>query len=199
MIGIAINAALRATMLAMLVAVLRAGRDDARYAGKGIGVRFAAFALPASLLVPAVWLRGRPRRRIAGLPDDPYPAAMDDLWLSVLALDLAGNVFDLYDRHTHFDLLPHAHGTGSLTVLAAWLFALPPGGAIAVASVGHALLEAQEYASDVAFGFRNVRGWRDVVGDLGSGAIGSVAYGLAYDRFVRQAGHEAASPLRAGR
>lgn len=195
MIGIVVNLALRASMLAMLAAVVRAGRDDPRYFGKGIGVRFGLVALPSSLLVPVLWLRMRRSRRAAGLSADPYPFWMDDLWISLLALDLAGNVFNLYDRHKHFDLMPHAHGTGALTVVVAWLLRLPPRRAIAVASVLHGLLEAQEYASDKAFGFRNVRGWWDVAGDLSAGAVGSVAYAVAYERLVRRAGREAASPV----
>ena len=195
MIGIVVNVGLRASMLAMLAAVIRAGRDDPRYAGKGIGIRFAAFGLPASLLVPALWLRARRLGPVADPRDDRYPAWMDDVWLSMLTLDLVGNVFDLYDRYTHFDLLPHAHGTGALTVTLAWLLRLPPGSAIALASVLHGLLEAQEYASDKAFGFRNVRGAWDVGGDLGAGAVGAVAYAVAYERLVRGAGREAASPL----
>ncbi|HET9347165.1 MAG TPA: hypothetical protein VFO05_15850 [Candidatus Limnocylindrales bacterium] len=195
MIGIVVNVVLRASMLAMLAAVTRAGRDDPRYVGKGIGVRFGLVAMPSSLLVPALWLRGRGRRRAAGLRPDPYPFWMDDLWISLLALDLAGNVLDLYDRYTHFDLIPHAHGTGALTVTVAWLLRLPPRRAVAVASVLHGLLEVQEYASDKAFGFRNVRGWWDVAGDLSAGAVGSVAYAIAYEHLVRGSGREAASPL----
>jgi hypothetical protein len=195
-VGLVVNVALRAGMLAMLVEVLRAGRQDPRFVGKGIGVRFGLVAMPSSLLVPALWARSSWRRRAAGLPADAYPWSMDDLWLSMLALDLAGNVLDLYDRYTHFDLIPHAHGTGAVTATFAWLFDLPPGRAIALASLGHGLLEAQEYASDKVFAFRNVRGWWDVVGDLSAGAVGSVTYALAYERFVRRAGREAPSPLR---
>ena len=194
--GLVVDIALRVAMLAMLGSVLRAGRHDPRYAGKGIGVRFGLVAMPSSLLVPALWLGGRRLRRAADVPPDPYPAWMDDLWISLLALDLAGNVFDLYDGYKHFDLIPHAHGTGALTVTVAWLLRLPPRRAIAVASVLHGLLEVQEYASDKAFGFRNVRGWWDVVGDLSAGAAGSVAYAVAYERLVRAAGREAPSPLR---
>ena len=196
MIGALVNVALRIGTVAMLAEVLRAGRSDRRFAGKGIGVRFAAVGLPSSLIVPALWLGSRGRRRDAGLPPIPYPTWMDNAWLSMLALDLAGNVFDLYDSYTHFDLVPHAHGTGVVTVVAAWLFDLSPAGAIGVATVGHILLEVQEYASDVAFGFRNVRGQWDTIGDLTAGVVGSVAYAAAYDRLVRRANREPPSLLR---
>lgn len=178
-LGVAVNLGLRAAMLAMVAEVLRAGRDDPRFAGKGIAVRFTLVALPATFFVPAAWL-ARGRRR-------PYPAWTDSLYVSLFALDLAGNVFDLYDTHRHFDLIPHAHGGGAIAVTLASLFDWPLGRAMAASIAGHALLEAQEYASDVAFGLRNVRGWWDVVGDLGAGVVGAVAYVAAYERFVRRA------------
>ena len=185
-LGLVVNVALRAGLLAMLAHVLRAGDRDHRFAAKGIGSRALIVVPTASLLVPLLWLR---RRR------DPYPVWMDDLHLSIFALDLAGNVFDLYDGYKHFDLIPHAHGTGAATVLAAWLLRLPMLSAIGVVTVGHVLLEIQEYASDVVFGYRNVRGTWDVIGDLGAGVVGTAAYSIAYLRLVRDAGREPASPL----
>jgi hypothetical protein len=194
-IGFAVNAGLRVGMLGLLAAVLRAGPTDPRYIGKGIGTRFGLFAMPASTLVPALWLRRRLVASSRPAPPPPYPAWMDSAWLSMLALDLVGNVFDLYDRHTHFDLIPHAHGTGVLTVTVAWLLQVPMTRAIGIATVLHVLLEAQEVASDVVFGYRNVRGVWDEVGDLSAGAVGSLVYAAAYQRFVRDAGREAPSPL----
>lgn len=196
-IGFAVNLTLRTAMVAMLAAVRRAGATDPRYAGKGIGTRFSLFAMPASLLVPALWLRQRVRAIASHAADQPppYPAWMDNAWLSMLALDLVGNVFDLYDRSAHFDLIPHAHGTGVLTVTVAWLLDVPMPRAIAIATVLHVLLEAQEVASDRVFGYRNVRGVWDEVGDLSAGAVGSLVYAAAYQRFVRDAGREPASPL----
>jgi hypothetical protein len=195
-LGWAVNLGLRIGMLAMLADVLRAGPDDHRFVAKGIGPRFAAVGLPASLLLPALWVAadraGAPR--VPG-PRLSYPFWIDNLYLSMLALDLAGNVFDLYDGYEHFDLIPHAHGTGVVTVLAAWLFRLPVSRAVGVASVGHAVLEAQEIASDRAFGFRNVRGAWDSIGDLSAGLVGSLAYAAAYHCWVRKAGREPPSLL----
>jgi hypothetical protein len=182
-----VNVALRAGMLAMVGEVLRAGRDDPRFVGKGIGVRFTAVALPATMLVPSVWWRRR--------HDVPYAAGIDALYVSLFTLDLAGNVFDWYDSYRHFDLIPHAHGGGAVAVLFAWLFRMPASHAIGWSIAGHALLEAQEIASDKAFGLRNVRGWWDVVGDLGAGVVGAVAYAAAYERWVRDAGREPPTPL----
>lgn len=197
-LGPAVNLALRAAMLAMLVEVIRAAPDDHRFAGKGIATRFTAFALPATLVVPALWAgaRWRGRSSLALRPVPPYPWSVDALYVSLFALDLAGNVNDWYDRYFHFDLIPHAHGGGAIAVLFAWLFRWPASKAVAASIAGHALLEAQEYASDVAFGLRNVRGWWDVVGDMGAGVVGAVAYAAAYQRWVRDAGREPESPLR---
>jgi hypothetical protein len=185
--ALAANLALRGSMLAMVAEVLRSGRDDPRFVGKGIGVRFTGIALPATMLVPAVWF-GR-RRSV------PYPASVDALYVSLFALDLAGNVFDWYDTHKHFDLIPHAHGGGAIAVLFAWLFRMPASQAVAWSIAGHVLLEAQEIASDKVFGLRNVRGWWDVAGDLGAGVVGALVYAAAYQRWVRDAGREPASPV----
>lgn len=186
--GLAVNVALRTALLAMLAEVARARPDDHRFAGKGIAVRFTAVALPATLLVPVVWWRRRRRHVPRGLSREPYPVWIDSLYVSLFALDLAGNMFDLYDRYKHFDLIPHAHGGGAIAVTAAWLFRWPASRAAAASIAGHALLEVQEYASDVAFGLRNVRGWWDVGGDLGAGVVGALAYAAAYERWVRPPG-----------
>ncbi|HSK92634.1 MAG TPA: hypothetical protein VLA76_01095, partial [Candidatus Angelobacter sp.] len=111
-----------------------------------------------------------------------YPLATDSLYLSIFALDLAGNHFDLYDRYRYFDAIPHAHGTGAFTVAIAELLDVPPLSAVGVAQIGHILLEAQEYYSDVLFDLRNVRGTWDTVNDLLAGAAGSAAYATVLAR-----------------
>jgi hypothetical protein len=120
---------------------------------------------------------------------DGQPVCVD------LVVDLGGNVLDLYDTYRHFDLIPHSHGGGAVTVLAAWLFRIPMLHAVVVATVGHILLEAQESFSDAFLGTRNVRGAWDTAGDLLAGLVGSVIYGLPYIWFVRRAGREPRSPL----
>jgi hypothetical protein len=165
-IGAACNVLLRAGIVAILAeAILR--RDDPRYEGKAIGTR-GLVMIPLSLVVPLAHRRW-PRRR-------EYPIWTDNLWLSIFALDLAGNHFDLYARYRYFDAIPHAHGTGAATVVVGELLDLPSLSALGVAQLGHIGLEAQEYYSDVAFGLRNVRGTWDTVNDLLAGAAGSMAY-----------------------
>jgi hypothetical protein len=140
LLGWLLNLGLRAWIVAAIVEALRQP-DDPRYRGKAIGTR-GSVMIPASLLFPLAQLLPRRRRR-------RYPLGTDTLYLSLFALDLAGNHFGLYDRYRYFDAIPHVHGTGAVTVAAAELFDLPPLAAVGVAQVGHILLEAQEYYSDV--------------------------------------------------
>ena len=152
-------------------------RHHRRFSGKAIGTR-GLVMIPLSLAVPLAHLR-RPRR-------GDYPIWTDNLWLSIFVLDLVGNHFDLYDRYRYFDAIPHAHGTGAATVVAAELLDLPPLSAIGLAQLAHIGLEAQEYYSDVVFGLRNVRGTWDTVNDLLAGAIGSMAYAALLARLRRR-------------
>ncbi len=172
-LGWLLNLTLRAWIIGIIAEALR-HPDDPRYRGKAIGTR-GSVMIPASLLFPvAQLLPGRRRRR--------YPLGTDSLYLSLFALDLAGNHFDLYDRYTYFDAIPHAHGTGAFTVAAAELLDLPAWSAVGVAQVCHILLEAQEYYSDVLFDLRNVRGTWDTVNDLLAGVVGSIAYAALLPR-----------------
>ena len=170
--GILLNLALRAGMVA-IVAEARRNPNDPRYVGKGIGSR-GLVLLAISLLVPS-WQLG-PRAKPS------YPVWTDNLWLSISALDLAGNHFNLYDSYRYFDAIPHAHGTGAATVVVGELLDLPALSAVGVTQLAHIGLEAQEYYSDVLLGFRNVRGTWDTVNDLLAGAVGSVAYGALLAR-----------------
>jgi hypothetical protein len=173
-LGWLVNLALRGWIGLVLADALR-HPNDPRYAGKGIGTR-GLVMLPASLLVPWVHRQRGVHHR--------YPVWTDDLYLSIFALDLAGNFLGLYDRYTHFDAIPHLHGTGAATWVVADLFELPALSAIGAMQLAHIGLEAQEYYSDVLFDLHNVRGTWDTVDDLVAGAIGSAAY-LGLRRLVR--------------
>jgi hypothetical protein len=164
-LGVLVNALLRGTMLGILGEALL-HPDDPRYAGKAIGTR-GLVMVPLSLVVPVMHAARRRAR---------YPVWTDNLYLSIFALDLLGNHFNLYDRYKYFDAIPHAHGTGAVTVVMAELLDLPPLSAVGLAQLAHIGLEAQEYYSDVLFGLRNVRGTWDTVNDLLAGAVGSAAY-----------------------
>jgi hypothetical protein len=174
--GSRVAVAARVVLLGLLARVLTAGPDDHRFRDKGIRERALLLVPAACLAGPVAWSLRRTMDRAPG----PYPGWADSLGLSIVALDLAGNVFDLYDRYLHFDLLPHGHGAGALTVLLAWTCDLPVRRAAVLATAGHVVLEAQEAASDAIWGFRNVRGWWDTAGDLGIGLVGTVTYGAAF-------------------
>jgi hypothetical protein len=173
--AVGVNLGLRLVIVGV-VADARLNPTAGRYAGKGIGTR-GVVLVAASLAMPALYLLGLRR---------PYPVWTDNLHLSIYALDMAGNYFDLYDSYTHFDLLPHAHGTGAATVVLSEVLPVGAFGAVGLAQAAHLLLEVQEYYSDVLFGLRNVRGRWDTVGDLLAGVAGSVVYGAAYALFRRR-------------
>lgn len=167
-----VNIGLRLVIVGVVVDALL-HPDAARYAGKAIGTR-GLVLIPASLLVPALFMWRRRRGRRAD-----YPVWTDDLYLSIFALDMGGNLLDLYDRYLLFDLVPHFHGTGAISIVVSHLFRQPVLAGIGVAQTIHVLLEAQEYWSDVVFGLRNVRGTWDTINDLVAGVAGSLVYGAA--------------------
>jgi hypothetical protein len=165
-LGIGTNGALRLVIAGVVVHALLKPRDS-RYAGKGIGTR-GLVLVAASLLIP---LLQRTTRRA-----ERYPLGTDNLYLSIFALDLAGNYLDLYNRYVHFDLVPHFHGTGAASIVLANLLRRPLLSGIGLAQIVHVGLEAQEYYSDVLFDLHNVRGTWDTVNDLLAGAAGSLTY-----------------------
>ncbi len=169
-LGFALNVALRLAIGYFLAEVLL-HPNDRRFAGKAIPVRNAVVVLTLGSLFP-ILSRLMPRRW------ERYPVWLDDLYLSIFWLDMAGNSLDLYDRYFFFDLIPHVHGTGALAVTLRGL-GLGHLAAFGVANVIHMLLEAQEYYTDVLVGTHNVRGVFDTVNDLVAGVAGTAAYGLA--------------------
>ncbi|MBI2983819.1 MAG: hypothetical protein HYY42_06550 [Chloroflexi bacterium] len=143
-------------------------QDDPRFAGKAIPIRNLAIVGGMSMLFPLVQLIGKRWKR--------YPWGWDSLYLSVYWLDMAGNSFDLYDRYTHFDLIPHLHGTGAFALVFERAFGLKPKTAFLAANGFHGALEAQEILTDVFFKTHNVRGWWDSAGDITVGILGTLAY-----------------------
>jgi hypothetical protein len=168
-IGVATNLALRLSILYFLAEVLLKPNDP-RFAGKAIPIRNAIIVITFTSLFPMLRWVGRRWRR--------YPVWLDNLYLSIFWLDMAGNSLDLYDRYFHFDLLPHFHGTGALAVVLRGL-GMSPFGALGIANTIHVGLEAQEYYTDVLFGTHNVRGVSDTVNDLAVGLAGTVVYSVA--------------------
>ncbi|MBI4213971.1 MAG: hypothetical protein HY534_06635 [Chloroflexi bacterium] len=162
-----LNALLRLS-LSYFVAEVLLHRDDHRFAGKAIPIRNFIIVSVLSFLFPWLHLTGRRPK--------PYSWGLDNLYLSIFWLDMAGNSFDLYDTHYYFDLIPHFHGTGATAAVLKRTFALPSLSALGLANALHLLLEVQEYYTDVLFGTHNVRGVSDTVNDLLAGLLGAAVY-----------------------
>lgn len=171
--GFGVNALLRASIVAFLVDVLRHPHDH-RYDGKAIPIRNLIVFATLGHLFPALYAISRVGGRSPRWAR--YPVWSDDLYLSIFWLDMAGNYFDLYDRYTHFDLIPHGHGTGAFAAVGASAFGWPPARAAGVATALHFALEAQENATDLFCGTHNVRGAWDTIGDLTAGVFGTALY-----------------------
>jgi hypothetical protein len=188
--GFALNALLRASIVAFLVDTLRHPHDP-RYEGKAIPIRNLLVVGSLSLTFPLLYLWQR-RRPIKSRRWRRYPVASDNLFLSIFWLDMAGNFFDLYDRYKHFDLIPHGHGSGALAAVLLNAFKMQPLAAYGAANGIHGLLEAQEILTDVFCGTRNVRGAWDSIGDLGAGLIGTSTYIVVSDTLWPSASARAA-------
>lgn len=102
--AVAVNLALRAAIVFWL-AEAWVMQEDPRFAGKAIPERNTLIVGALALAPPAYWLR-------RGLAWRRYPFGFDALYLSIFALDMAGNSFDLYRQYGFFDLIPHFHGPG---------------------------------------------------------------------------------------
>lgn len=161
-------------------------QDDPRFAGKAIPERNTVIVGSLSLLFPAIW-------HLRKLDWRQYPVGLDILYLSIYAVDMAGNSFNLYDSYTYFDLIPHFHSPGALAVIVSvyWIRSRRPDAlrrptrewlvettivAAGVATMVHVVLEAQEYYTDVLAGTVNVGGVADTVNDLVVGLVGAFVY-----------------------
>lgn len=171
-----LNLFLRVSILYFLGEVLLFP-DDPRFAGKAIPLRNAVIVLSFSLLFPALYFL---KKKWAN-----YPFWLDNLYLSIFWLDMAGNSFNLYDTYFYFDLIPHFHSTGALSAVLLGAFGLLFLEAVGLATIIHMLLEAQEYYTDVFFGTHNVRGVSDVVNDLVVGVAGAIIYAFLLSRYLK--------------
>lgn len=182
--GLLLNIAIRASIIYFLGEVLLFP-DDPRFAGKAIPIRNLIIVITFSLLIPFFyWLRKRFSQIRLGWKK--YPVGMDNLYLSIFWLDMAGNSFNLYDSYFYFDLLPHFHSTGALAVVLLGAFSFSYWGGVGLANIIHMLLEAQEYYTDVLFGTHNVRGTFDVVNDMSVGILATLIYGSIWLYLVKR-------------
>lgn len=174
--GLFLNVAIRLSILYFLGEVLLFP-DDPRFAGKAIPIRNFIIVITLSLLFPFFhFLRKKWKK---------YPFWMDNLYLSIFWLDMAGNSLNLYDTYFYFDLIPHFHSTAALAAVLLGAFGFSFWGGVGLANIIHVLLEAQEYYTDVFLGTHNVRGTFDVVNDLVVGVVGTIFYGLIFVWFTK--------------
>lgn len=177
-LGLIINILIRLSIFYFLAEVLLNPLDP-RFAGKAIPIRNLAIVVTLSLLIPAMHFIKKKRQSLPAGKQE-YPFWLDNLYLSIFWLDMAGNSFNLYDSYFYFDLIPHFHGTGAIAAVFLGVFGLSVLGAVGAANIIHLLLEAQEYYTDVFFNTHNVRGVADVVNDLVVGLLGAGMYILVY-------------------
>ncbi len=158
--------------------------DDPRFAQKAIPLRNLIIVVTLSLLFPILYLKKK-RWAPIGSGWSKYPFWADNLYLSIFALDMAGNSFDLYDSYYFFDLIPHFHGSGALSAVMQFAFGWVTLAAAGLANIIHILLEAQEYYTDVLAGTINVRGTADTINDLVVGVAGSLIYPALMQLFAK--------------
>lgn len=184
-ISLLINILIRIALIYFLVEVMMFPHDP-RFEGKAIPLRNLIVVGSLSLVFPVLWyFKGRKKKA-------EYPFFLDNLYLSIFLLDMAGNSFNLYDTVKNFDLIAHFHGTGAFTALLFLIFRakdFPLKKAILISLVIatgiHAALEAQEYFTDVFGGTHNVGGWNDTTGDLMAGFVGSFIYLLFFNFLLK--------------
>ncbi len=169
--GMVINILIRLSILYFLAEVLL-NPTDLRFEGKAIPIRNFIIVITLSLLFPILYFLKKKFKK--------YPFWLDNLYLSIFLLDMAGNSFNLYDRFFYFDLIPHIHGTGAIAIIFVRVLGFPALSAIGVANIIHMLLEAQEYYTDVLFKTHNVRGLFDTINDLMVGLLGTIVYVIIY-------------------
>lgn len=176
--GAAVNLFLRLAILAMSVDAIVNGQDR-RYAGKSLGPRDVIITVGFAMLFPLFW-----RLRYRGRQWKEYPWWYDDLYLSIFAVDMLGNFFDLYNTYPlWFNHIPHSHGPGALAIVLAGAFGFPILTAVGLATICHVYLEVEELYGDILFGTHNFLDKQYEMNDLIFGLIGVTVYGLIWWRW----------------
>ncbi|MFD0691506.1 hypothetical protein [Actinomadura fibrosa] len=176
---------LKAVLAALLVLAL-AFPDWDRFADKAMGARAIGYPL-AVLLLPVLWTAFRRR----GVPWD-----IDLLITAPFVIDVAGNALDLYDTVDRFDDACH-FGNWFLLAAAAgvavrrwgrlpsWAVALSCAGIGAITAILWELAEYQLFILDTP---ETVTIYRDTIGDLMLGLLGSAAAGALTAVATRRGG-----------
>lgn len=182
-----VDVALKAALIALLVlAVVRP--DLPQFAGKAMGGRAMTYPL-AALAVPIGWLAlGRHRGR-------NYPWAIDILLVLPFLIDTVGNALDLYDTVDWWDDANHfvnwALLVGSFAALLCYADLgriVLAGLAVGFGAVTAIVWELAEYVTFIRDSPELATAYRDTLGDLALGLLGSAfAALLAVTLFWREA------------
>ena len=172
--ALALDLALKGALVGLLAFAV-ARQDLPQFHGKAMTGRALTYPL-AALIVPAVWLWLRRRRRRVA-----YPYALDVLLVLPFLIDTAGNAANLYDTISWWDDVNHlvnwailTAGFGQLLVRlrlerwAAWGLAVGFGAVTAV------LWEFGEYYTFIRHSRELQTAYTDTLGDLALGLTGSV-------------------------
>ena len=139
--ALGVNVLLRFLILVFTIDALINAGDD-RFAGKALGPRNVGILLGLSLLFPLLQaVRGQWKR---------YPMWYDNLYLSIFALDMAGNSLNLYNTVEWWDHVPHFHGPGALAVVLMGAFGMRAIAAAGLTTMLHTALETQEYVRKIS-------------------------------------------------
>lgn len=162
----------------LLLFLVRVGVDPTwgNLEGKAPVARALLYPLPA-FVIPLIWLVRR--------PEAPFPWAADLLISSACFNDILGNRLDLYDTVVWFDDLSHFAATAQFSA-AAVLLTLRRGtfrqALERAVSVGMTIAlgwEVFEYLSFVTRSAEHTGAYRDTIGDLTLGWLGTVAAAAA--------------------
>lgn len=166
--------------VAALILFALTHQDWDQFADKAMGAR--AVLYPLLIAIPALgWLIARARARAQERPAPAYPLIADVLLTIPFVVDLGGNALDLYDQISWFDDACHFFNWALLagafaTVivdrgLPAWaVFGLVLGFGAVLAI----LWEIGEYGAFILNTPESVTAYRDTLGDLALGTLGSL-------------------------
>jgi hypothetical protein len=178
-LALLLNLFLRVCLIGFMLDSLINASDE-RYAGKGLSIRNVVIVVVWSMVFPALYFIWKKWKS--------YPTGYDNLYLSIFWLDMLGNTLNFYNVLDNWDLLPHFHGPGALTLIWRGLGRRSPLASTGVANMIHAALEVQEYLGDVLAGTQNVQGAGDTAHDLAAALIGSWTYVGAWALYHRWRG-----------
>ncbi len=108
--------------------------------------------------------------------------SFDNLYLSIFALDIAGNSLNLYNTVEWWDHVPHFRGPGALAVVMMGAFGMRAIAAAGLTTMLHTALETHEYYGDVFLHTHNVRGVADTVNDELYALFGVLVYVFIFTR-----------------